>query len=262
MGLGSFLFGGGAETTTTTQTNQFDPATQAAIDRARAGAGNVADIAGQGNFFLGGETRSPTELAQPFSDPFTGQVIDASKREFQVARDRAIGGAGGINQQATAAGAFGGSRQGVAEGVRLGEIDRAEQSQIAGLLSQNFNQAIDRGVSFADRQRSLDQQKSLGPLAQAQIASQSLNLGIGPTSGTQTITEAKEGGGPGFLQNVAGIGLSAAGLGLFGTAADVAGDVLGSSRRRPDAGTIPGFNPTGQFGLPTGLPPIQPGLRI
>ena len=73
-----------------------------------------------------------------FSDPFTQQVIDAQGRTFDRFRDRA---SQDIGDQFQAAGAFGGSRQAVTEGARLGELDTAEAQQIANLRSQGFNQA-------------------------------------------------------------------------------------------------------------------------
>ncbi len=204
---------GGDTTSTSTQTSALDPASQAFQDESRRQADAAAQTALDPNaqFFLGADPRSVQEQIQPFMDPFQQQVIDASAREFDVLRERAVGGAGGTNQQAIRAGAQGGSRQGVAEGLRLSELDRAQTTQTAGLLSQNFQQAVASGIPFADRQRQLAQQQAQEPLFKAQQAANFRNMGLGPTGSTQTTTDVQEGS---IFRDLAGIGQI--GLGLFG----------------------------------------------
>lgn len=241
---------------TTTQTQGLDPASQRFVEESRRQAGQGADVAlnAPGNFFLGADPRSVQEIIQSFQDPFQQQVIDATRQEFDVLRDRAVGGAGGTNQQAALAGAQGGSRQGVAEGVRLGELDRAQTSQISGLLSQNFQQAVSNAIPFADRQRALAQQRAQEPLFRAQQAQQFRNLGLGPTGQTQTTEQTQEGN---LFRDIAGAGLTVGGALIGGPAGAQAGASLGGLGGG-GGGTIPGFNPTGEFDLPTGLP----GLRF
>ena len=172
---------------TSTTTTGPDPASQAAIDRMRQQAQQGAGVATgtPGDFFLGADPRSVQEIIQPFMNPFQSQVIDATRGEFDFLRGGATRAA---NQAATRAGAFGGARHGVAEGTRLGALDRAQTSQIAGLLSQNFQQAVQQGIPFAERQRALEQQPAQEPLFRQQQALNFMNLGLGPT-GTQTTTE-------------------------------------------------------------------------
>ena len=233
---------------TTTQTTGLDPASQRFVEESRrqAAAGAQTALNAPGDFFLGADPRSVQEIIQPFQDPFQQQVIDATRQEFDVLRNRAVGGAGGTNQQAILAGAQGGSRQGVAEGLRLSELDRAQTSQISGLLSRNFQQAVSNAIPFADRQRQLAQQRAQEPLFRAQQAQNFRNLGLGPTGQTGTTTNVQEGN---LFRDIAGAGQIAAGLFTGGAAPAIASQIA------PGGG---GFNPTGEFDLPTGLP----GLRF
>lgn len=209
-----------------TVTTTADPASQAAIDRQRQQAATAADVAtgAPGNFFLGADPRSVEEIISQFQNPFQSQVVGATQREFQTARERAVGGPGGVNQAATASGAFGGSRQGVAEGVRLGELDRAEQSQLANIRSQGFQQAVSAGIPFAQQQRALQQQQAQEPLFRQEQALRFLNMGLGPTG---TTTETVQ---PGSLTgDIVGAGLTIGG-GLLG---GPAGAAIGSKIRGP-----------------------------
>ena len=196
---------GKGSTETITQTQGLDPASQQFVNESRRQAGSASDFAlnNPGNFFLGADPRSVTDIIQPFMDPFQNQVIDATRAEFQTQRDRAVGGPGGVNQQAATAGAFGGSRQGVAQGVQLGEINRAETSQIAGLMSRNFQQAVQNGIPFADRQRALAQQQAQEGLFRRQQAGNFRNLGMGPT-GASITQETNQSGN--LFRDIAGLG--------------------------------------------------------
>lgn len=80
---------------------------------------------------------SSTDLA-PYMNPFQSQVIDASISQNQHARDMQ-----GVsdNAAATAAGAFGGSRQGVQRAETTAGYDRNNQQNLADLNSANFSQA-------------------------------------------------------------------------------------------------------------------------
>ncbi len=225
--------------TTTKQTSGLDPASQAFVDRTRTGAQGASDVAlnNPGQFFLGPDQRSVQDIIQPFMDPFQSQVIDANRAEFDHLRGLAVGGAGGTNQAATNAGAFGGSRHGVAQGVRLGELDRAQTSQNAGLLSQNFQQAIQAGIPFAERQRALAQQQAQEPLFRQQQSQQFLNLGLGPTGSVGKTTNIQKGN---LGRDIAGLGLLGAGAftGNPGTVA-AGGSALTSPGFAGGAGVIP-----------------------
>jgi hypothetical protein len=114
-----------------------------------------------------------------FFNPF----MDNLRGEFDMLRGQARTG---VAQDATAAGAFGGARHGVAEGVRLGEIDRAQGTMTA--------QAHQQAVQNAMQHR----------MMQAQL----MNLGLGPTG---MIATEREQGDP--LGTLFGLGAGFAGLG-------------------------------------------------
>lgn len=80
---------------------------------------------------------STTDLS-PYMNPFQSQVIDASIAQNQHARDMQ-----GVsdNAAATAAHAFGGSRQGVQAAETTAGYDRNNQQNLADLNNQNFTQA-------------------------------------------------------------------------------------------------------------------------
>lgn len=87
-------------------------------------------------------TYDPAQLAgtdlSPYMNPYTKDVINASIAQNERARQTA-----NVydNQQATAAGAFGGSRSGVANALTNQLYDQNDQTNIANLNSANFGQA-------------------------------------------------------------------------------------------------------------------------
>ncbi len=188
----------------TTQTTGLDPRSQAFVDRTRAQAGTGASTAlnTPGSFFLGPDTRSIQEQIAPFLNPFISDVVGGVRGEFDVLRDQARNR---TSQQAIQAGAFGGSRQGVAEGVRLGELDRAQTSQVGNLLSSGFQSALGTGLQQSEQNRQLRERQAQEPLFRQMQALQFLLQGLGPTGQTQTTTEP---GGSTF-GTIAGLGLTA-----------------------------------------------------
>tara|TARA_R100000426_G_scaffold11024_2_gene11530 strand:+ start:1426 stop:3132 length:1707 start_codon:yes stop_codon:yes gene_type:complete len=148
----------------------------------------------------------PSGIAQ-FMDPYTQQVVEATRREImrtgELQKQQA-------DAQAIAAGAFGGSRT----GVQRGEIDRAVNEQIArqtaGLLSQGFGQALGAAQQAfeAGKGRQLQQAQTTGQLAQA-------GAGLGMSAQEQAARNAQA-----LAQQAAqaqqlrgSIGLQAAGIG-------------------------------------------------
>lgn len=244
---------GKGSTKETTQTSALDPASQAFVDQQRRQAQEAAGVATgtPGDFFLGADPRSVQEIISPFQNQFTSQVIDATRAEFENLRG---GARRDVASAATSAGAFGGSRQGVAEGVRLGELDRAQTSQIAGLLSSGFDRAVSAGIPFADRQRQLAQQQAQEPLFRQQQAQRFLNLGLGPTGQTTTTTEEQSGN---LFGDIAGAGLAIGGLLTGGAAPAAAAGLsgLGTIGQRRDPQFVqPPFNPGGIIPPPTNIP--------
>lgn len=87
-------------------------------------------------------TYDPSLLAgvdlAPYENPYTSDVINASIAQNERARQTANVN---DNQAATAAGAFGGSRSGVANALTNEAYDRNNQTNIASLNQANFAQA-------------------------------------------------------------------------------------------------------------------------
>ena len=97
----------------------------------------------------------PSQDYQAFMSPYQQQIIDTTMadydRQAQISQQ-------GISQNALTAGAFGGSRQGVAEAEYQSNSDRNRAAVLAGLYGQGYNQAQDL------RQQSMSNQLGLGAL--------------------------------------------------------------------------------------------------
>ena len=78
---------------------------------------------------------------QQFMNPYQGQVIDAINKQYGIGNQMAERQ---VNDSATRAGAFGGSRQGIALGTAMAENTRNRDAQIAGLLNSGFESAMGR----------------------------------------------------------------------------------------------------------------------
>lgn len=151
------------------------------------------------------------QMAQQFMNPYQQQVIDESIRQINRQGDISRQG---LQAQATRAGAFGGSR----EGVQRAELDRALAEQknaaIVGGLSQGYQQAGQQA------QQAFEQQQGR-QLAQAQGYQ-----GIGGVYGQQALQQAQLGQGAAGLQgSLAG---QQAGLaGLYGNIAGQQANIYG-----------------------------------
>ena len=149
----------------TTQTVALDPTTQgyandvwkAASTAANAGgtpvngltqnaAAGFGSIANTGNLGFGALSGDPAAVAKMMS-PYQSGVIDALNQQYAKMR---AGTMNDVNAAATAAGAFGGSRHGVAEGVALGNLGAAQGQQIANTLDTGFNNAMSRAGTLAN----------------------------------------------------------------------------------------------------------------
>lgn len=82
-----------------------------------------------------------------FMDPYQQHVIDSLNTQYGHDRESTMNS---VNDAATAAHAFGGSRHGVATGVALGELGRGHEAQVAGLLDSGYNNAMSRAGSMAN----------------------------------------------------------------------------------------------------------------
>jgi hypothetical protein len=92
---------------------------------------------------LGGDQASINQLMNPYQQ----QVLDAVSADYDRQRARASVEA---SDAATKAGAFGGSRHGVMEGTRLGELDHSQLGTMAGLRAQGFEDTMARAGQAAN----------------------------------------------------------------------------------------------------------------
>jgi len=83
-------------------------------------------------------------LVEQYFNPFQQQVVDTTLADIERQRQMA---SQALGQRATAARAFGGSRQGVAEGVMAGEFGRTAAQTAAGLRQQGFESALQRAMA-------------------------------------------------------------------------------------------------------------------
>lgn len=142
-----------------------------------------------------GVTASPYTAAQvsvadlkPYMNPFTDDVINASIAQNERARQTANMN---DNQQATAAGAFGGSRSGVANALTNQLYDQNDQANIANLNSANFSQA----------------QAAAGSDIGARNAASQFNAGQGLNAGEFNSTQGQNAQQSTFANNLAAQGL-------------------------------------------------------
>jgi hypothetical protein len=87
------------------------------------------------------------DAAKQFMNPYQSQVIDANNANLAKTEGQTINN---VNDAATKAGAFGGSRHGVAEGVALSNDVMANQAQNANLLTQGYNTATNNATNAAN----------------------------------------------------------------------------------------------------------------
>jgi hypothetical protein len=200
----------------------LDPQALAAINQAKGVYGNAINTGNLGLGALGGD---PSSIAA-FQNPYTDNVVNAAMGDFGHLRDLTLNG---VSDQATAQGAFGGSRQGVAEGVALGDINRGMQSQMANLRQTGFGDSMNRaymaanlGFGGASGMQGIGQylDQNTGPGRQFNYLQQAMGA-MPPVGRSETTT-----GTPGhnfFTGAVGGIGAGAA-LGGWGA---LAGGLLG-----------------------------------
>lgn len=135
-----------------------NPAAVNAVNIASAPTVQARDVAAQN--FLSGNVGA-------YMNPYIQNVEQAALSRLEGATQQAVNRLG---DQALQARAFGGSRQGIAEGIALGEASRSAGELSANLRSQGYNQAA--ALMQADAQRAL----------QADLANQQANLAAGTTS--------------------------------------------------------------------------------
>lgn len=149
----------------------FAPEQEAAFQYTQAGIGATQPVFGQAIQTASDVSQyNPMGVTAPnflqgnigaYMNPYIENVENAALSRLQGATQMAVNR---IGDQALAARAFGGSRQGIAEGVALGEAARSAGELSANLRSQGFGQAAQ--LLQTDQQRAL----------QAQLANQQAGL--------------------------------------------------------------------------------------
>lgn len=180
-------------------------------------------MAAAGQNGLAALSGDPTAMAG-FMNPYQSQVMDAFNTQYGQA---AKGLTSQINDEATKAGAFGGSRHGVAEGVAQSQLAQNHLGDVAGLLQSGYGnaqqmagQAANLGfgatgqmAGLGDYLRQIAQQQANPGQAQLGILKQGLD---GTPYGTQSSQYSKS--SPlSTIAGVAGIGASLFGGGGLGT---------------------------------------------
>ena len=108
----------------------------------------------------GAGTVAGANLGQ-YMNPYTKNVLGGLAAETGRAMNI---GANQIGTQATQAGAFGGSRHGVAQGTMMGELGRGYQQQAANLLQSGYTNA--QAMAQQDIQNRMNQAAQLANLGQ------------------------------------------------------------------------------------------------
>lgn len=205
----------GGQRTVTTQ--QLDPASQRYLDAQRMAAQDAANVASGLNPFQGPQTQSVADQAAAFMNPYQDQVINAVGSQFDKLRTQAANSASAM---ATRASAFGGSRHGVAQGVRMANLDQQQMGIVSGLMNSGYQNALQQGTQYAEHQRQLAEQARMAPLWQQQNRMNFLTGGMGPY-GQQTTEIAPRGSRVGAIAGGAQAGSA------FGPWGAAAGGLLG-----------------------------------
>ena len=158
-----FSLGGNVahESTSSKNSSGVDPYTQqyiknaqdAATAAANGGAGPLLNGAAQygttaqqaGNLGFGALSGDPNAVSK-LMNPYQQQVIDANNAQWARTNQQSLNA---VDGRATAAGAFGGSRSGVAEGVALANNAATQQAQTAQLLQSGYRDAINQAGQIA-----------------------------------------------------------------------------------------------------------------
>jgi hypothetical protein len=183
--LGSKVLGGGSPSSSTSTTS-IDPDVKAAylrnLEEARATAGDL----GQRQFAPFPEYN--LGMVQKYMNPYENIVVQNTLADIERARQGQISAEGA---RATAAGAFGGTRQGVTRAL-VDEAALRNSGNLAAQLRQSgFAQAQNLGLSQEElrrqyEQQRLDAQRNLGlerlNVAQGALSLQPANLGGSTTT--------------------------------------------------------------------------------
>lgn len=98
---------------------------------------------------------NPSAAAMNMMNPYNQQVVDATLRDVGSAAQM---GLNQIGAQAQGAGAFGGSRQGIAEAEALKGFNQQALDQVSRLRQQGYNQSMNDAFRAAQGLQSAGQQ--------------------------------------------------------------------------------------------------------
>lgn len=214
-----------------TITNGLDPRSQRYVEemrnraRSAAGAGTPAgmtdaldswrglmDLGGTGAAAMAGDPAAVSRFMNPFNSQM-GPVFDEIRRRTMTSVDDA----------ATQAGAWGGSRHGVATGQALADVGNNEAAMHYG----EFSNAMNRAGLLAGLGLDAGGRMFQGAGDAAAYPVDMMNRGLGPTGSQQTVPMRRN-LGAGFLGGAAsGLGMAAQ-LGINPWAAFLGGGLLGS----------------------------------
>lgn len=144
---------------------------------------------------LSGNAGAVQQLMNPYTQGVIGTNNDLWQKINQQTQNQ-------VNQNATQAGAFGGTRQGVATGVALAQNNLQQANQNATLLNNQYGQAINQaqglaGLGFAGSNANAQLGLAgVGDPAQwyAQMLKQGFIMPTGSTSGGATAGTSTSGG--------------------------------------------------------------------
>ncbi len=150
MSIGKNKSRSGPTKATNQRASEIYGAAQDAANGPRPGAvtgaeGFYGQATGQGRLGLDALTGNAA-AQQQFMNPYQSGVIDKMNEQFGVQNQMT---SNMVNDQATRAGAFGGSRHGIATGTALAENARNQGMQVAGLLNQGFDNSMNRAAGVA-----------------------------------------------------------------------------------------------------------------
>lgn len=208
----------------------LDPLTQQAI-------GGYQRAATAGNLGLSALSGDQNAI-HTFYDPYQQNVLNAAMSNWQQLAAQTTNA---LNDQATRAGAFGGSRQGVAQGVALAQMNQDKANQLAGLQYQGYNDAMARAGQLADAGLG-----ATGQLAQLGDYSRGISLSQDPAMHRFLTYQSALAGMPGGSSVTQPVNRNA-GAGLLGGAATGAG--IASALNLAGKGSPWGWITTGLGGL-------------
>jgi hypothetical protein len=219
----------------TKQTTSVDSSDQNYINAMRNSATTQAD---QGNQYSGqaaqgylgaqaagqqGTNAMTTGNYSQFMNPYQQSVINPMLQQFQQQNQGLMSG---VDSNATAQGAFGGSRNGVAEGSALAQNQMNQNQQLGNLEYQGFGAATNQALQQANLGMGASQSLQNLGAQNAMLPGQILAQGQGGPTGSTTTTQASS--NPwGALLGLAGT-VGGAALG-GGAGADIGSQILGSS---------------------------------